>query len=244
MVDTDRFDDLFGGEDESDGSDDSSNESFGESNQNDKKQTKKQQIESYKNQKSSTTSSSTEGGTEDIKRLLFCLGNMDAYTRVVIDYDFPQLNKAQKGIKEEFAKDVSGEIVNFLGLFDIDDVCDKYGYSWKNVLETSIESQDMVGKTLQTNPGNPSKGDVRDLLDAIANVILYIEGNYRDKKNQDNKSQREATIEVVSENIYESYKTIIGRTNVQTIAEKHGYDWQEDILEGVLDGRDGTSKLT
>lgn len=206
--------------------------------------TKSEKLEHLKGSSSSSSpSTSASGDTEDIKRLLFALANMDGYPRIVAEYDFDQFNKAQSKIKEEFAKDVSGEVTNFLGVFGVDEVADKYGYGWGNILDIVMSNQDMTGRTLRTNSGNVSKGDVKELLDAIANIILYVEGSLRSKQDMDNKKQRDATIEVVAENIYEQYKTILSRNEVQNISERHGYDWQNDILKGVLTEQDFESKL-
>lgn len=242
MVDPDRLDELVGGSSKE--SKPKKKSKTSKSTDKKKSKTKRDKIESLKGGSSKSVKSTGGGnGTEDVKRLLFCLGNMDAYTRVVAEKEFSAFNQSQSVIKEEFARDVSGEIVNFLGVFNVRDVCDNYGYSWQNILQTSIDKQDLLGETLRTNSGDPNKGEIKDLLDCIANVLLFVEGNLREKQEKDNKTQRDATIESVSENLYDRYTTMVGRAGVQNIAERNGFDWQDDILTGVLSDQDFESKI-
>lgn len=248
MVDPDRLDDLVGGDDDSGGSSksgsnnttSSKSKSGGSGGSSDgKKKTKRDKLREFKsNQSSGVSKPGDGGGTEDVKRLLFCLANMDAYTRLVVEKDFGVFNKAQSSIKDEFARDVSGEIVNFLGVFDVRDVCDNYGYSWSNILETSIERNDLLGESMSTNSGNPSDEEIKDLLDCIANVLLFVEGNLREKQETDDQSMRDSTVEAVSENIYDRFTDIISRAEVHNIAERRGYDWKEDVIEDVLANQD------
>jgi len=43
--------------------------------------------------------------------------------------------------------------------------------------------------------------------------------------------------------MYDRYTTIVSRTNVQRIAERHGFDWQEDIINFVLQEQDLDDRL-
>lgn len=244
MVDDDRLDELLGG-----GGDDDDEEEFESASEIDpptlsgsankeKKDTKKNKISQFKG-----NTSSDDGGTGDIKTLLFTLANMDAYTRVVVDYEFSGFNNAQEKVKNDFAKDVSGEITNFLGVFNIRDITNKYGYEWKNILSIAINNQDMGGETLKTNSGNQTSSDIRDLLDCIANVILFVEGNVRSKEEKDNTAMKDKVQLRIAKGMYEQYNEIISRNEVQKIAEKHGYDWKDDILKGVLTEQDFEKRI-
>lgn len=246
MVDPDRLDQLTGGKDKSDKSSGDSKKkksSSGKKKKKDQDETKKDKLEHLKGGSSSSKSKTSGSGTEDIKTLLFTLANMDAYTRVLIDYDSENFNRAQEQAKEDFARDVAGEITNFLGVFDVRSITDKYGYDWKNVMETAIENKDMGGQSLRTNSGDVDREDVKELLDCIANVILFIEGTLRDKQNKDNLGMKQRTIMNVSKSVYDQYKDIISKNEVQRIAERHGYDWKEDVIEDVLENQDFKSKI-
>jgi len=237
MVDPDRLDDLVGEEEEEKSK--SKKKSRRRSTGN-----KKERVDKMNTGSGGGVSKKKAGsGTEDVKRLLFCIANMDAYTRIVAEAEFDEFNQSQSVIKEEFARDTSGEIVNFLGVFNVRDVCTEYGYSWDNIMETTIDRNDLLGETLQTNSGNPNKSELKDLLDCVANILLFVEGNLRDKQSKDKQTQRDATIEVVSENIYDRFTEIVSRTEVQNIAERNGFDWQNDIIQGVLSDQDFESRV-
>jgi hypothetical protein len=244
MVDPDRLDDLTGGG--SSGSSSSSTNNTSSRTRDDSnsgERTKRDKLNKISGGSSSSGSSHSDGGTEDVKKLLFCLANMDAYTRVVINHDFDVFNAAQSSIKEEFAKDVSGDIVDFLGLFNVRDIIESYGYSWKNALERAVDKGDIDGSGLRTNSGNPTDDEIEDMLKCIANVLLVVEGSVREKEQSDDVSQRDKTEKSVAENMYDRYTTIVSRTNVQRIAERHGFDWQEDIINFVLQEQDLDDRL-
>lgn len=247
MVDKDRLDKLVGGSSD-DGGDNKSKDKKEKSRSRSKKKkekSKKSKLSELKGSISSSSSSSSSGsgGGDDIKRLLFTISNMEAYTRVMIDYEPDKFKPAHNRVKEDLAKDISGEITNFLGVFNIRDILDKYGYDWENILRISIENKDMTGRTLETNEANPSKTDIKDALDCIANIYLFVEGTLRDKQNKENLGMRDRVMKEVSKNMHKQYRDIISQNEVQKISEKYGYDWQSDIIEGVLTEQDFSSKL-
>jgi len=243
MVDPDRLDELTGGDDTGGGSTTDTNDTPARKTSSGTK-TKREKLNEFKSNSTTSVEKGSGGeGTQDVKQLVFCLANMDAYARIVAEKEFDVFNQAESTIKDEFARDVSGEIVNFLGVFNVRDICDRYGYSWQNILETAIDRGDILGESMRTNSGDPDRDEIKDLLDCIANVLLFVEGNLRDKQQKENKKVRDSTIEVVSENVYDRYTTITSKTEVQNIAERYGYDWNEDIIQGVLSNQDFSSKL-
>lgn len=203
-----------------------------------KEKTKKQKLDEFKGK-----SSSSGGGTEDIKRLLFCLGNLDLYTRMVGEYEYRGLDKSQKKIKDEVASSFAGEITNFLGVFDVAEIADEYGYSWEQITNTIASNQDKIGRSMNTNPGNAKKRDVKELLDCIANIVLYVEGTKHAEEDKDNKNRRDEVTLVIADAIHDAYQSILSEVEVQRIAERHGYDWESDVLKGVLENQDFESKL-
>lgn len=248
MVDKDRLNELTGG-----GSNDNKSKKSGgkrkskkkkKKSSSNKERTKKDKLSAFKGS-SSSPPDQTSGDTEDIKRLLFTLSNMEVFTRILKDYEAEGMNPAQMRVKEEFSADVSNEITNFLGVFGVQDIIDDYGYDWSHILDLTANKRDMTGKSLKTNSGNVKKEDVKELLDCIANVILFVEGNIRAKeeKDDDKMDMRDKTIKFVAEKMYEQYKDIISKNRVQRISERHGYDWQKDVLQDVLENQDFGSKI-
>lgn len=83
--------------------------------------------------------------------------------------------------------------------------------------------------------------DGREILRAIANMVLYAEGTLRALDDPDNA--REKKKKEIAETAYNQVTDIISEKRVQRICEKYGIDWQEDIIEDVLKEQDYDSKV-
>lgn len=236
MVDKDRLKDLVGG-----------GSSKGDSDSSKDKNKKRKKSKSKSSNKDTFSGGPSRSGpsndTEDIKRLLFALANMDAYTRVVKDYGFDGFNRSEEKVKDNFANDVSGEIVGFLGVFDVRDIAEKYGYDWSDVMSIALNNKDMGGDTMPSRDGKVSREDIKDLLDCIANVILYIEGVNLDRSNKNNPSLEDRVIKRISGGMQDQYEEIVSKAEVQKVSERHGYDWENDIIMGVVSDQDFESKI-
>lgn len=94
--------------------------------------------------------------------------------------------------------------------------------------QSSSESKDLSKSTTDE--------DIERLLMCIGNIIAYTEGaklRLDDKKGKKATQRHHAT-----KNIYDESVTFMGAFNIQEVAERHGYDWQEDILEYILQHQD------
>lgn len=206
-----------------------------------KEKTKKQKLEEFKG---GGSGSGKSRGTEDIKRLLFTLGSIDLFTRRAADYEEEGMNPANKSIKEDVGEEFVGEVTSFLGVFNVPEISNKYGYSWENILRVIPSNNDKSGDTLETNDGNVSKKDVNELLKCIANIVLLAEGTKVAKEEKDNTDRRDEVTRKFTTVLHNYYQELLSESRVQTVAEKHGYDWQDDILMDVLENQDFEGRLS
>lgn len=248
MVDLDKVRDKLGGEDSDDSSSKTkktkkSKSKGRDSSDEDSEETKEEKLEHFKSSSSTSTSKPKTGSTEDIKRLLFALGNLDLYTRLIKEHNFDGIDKSSRNVKNDVCQDVSGEVTNFMGVFNVPKIASNYGYSWENIVNVATKNQDMTGDSLNTNSGKVKKPDIKELLDCIANIILYVEGTKRHIENKDDKNRRDEIKYIISDAMHKHYEEILSTVGIQKIAEKYGYDWKSDILEGVLTDQDFESKI-
>lgn len=213
------------------------------SSSDDKEMTKQQKMDLLKGKSPSKTQVSGSGEQEDIKTLLFTLGNIELFTSTLKQADLNGISKADKKIKNDVVQDVRSEVVDFLGVFNAYQLSEKYGYGWKQILEHIKTKKDRTGSKMSTNDGKVQKQHVRDLLDCIANITLYTEGVMRQAESKKKQNRTTKTTRIVSESLFEFEKQVISQTGVQRIAEKYGWDWKDDILMNVLDGQDFSSKI-
>lgn len=205
-----------------------------------KEKTKKQKLEEFKG---GSSSGGGGDGTGDIKRLLFTLGSIDLFTRRAADYEEDGMNPANKTIKEDVGEEVVGEVTSFLGVFDVPQIADRYGYSWDNIIRVIPSNDDRVGDTLETNDGNVKKRDVKSLLKCIANILLFAEGTKVAKENKPKKDRRDRVTMKFTGVLHNYYNELISESQVQRISEKYGFDWKEDILMDVLENQDFEKEL-
>lgn len=89
--------------------------------------------------------------------------------------------------------------------------------------------------------GNPvrdttSNSDIENLLYALGNVHLYIEGVKHKSESEDNK--RSEMYKELASNFESQLVEFYGVFDVQKIAEKHGMDWEKDVLEHIIEHQD------
>jgi hypothetical protein len=192
---------------------------------------KKSKNKTPKNKKS-------KGGDDDVKKLLFAIANMDMFSRTMSEHKGAGMGKQQRKVMDDVTSDMVSEVVNFMGVFDVTDISGKYGYDWKGILEHLTHNRDVKGSRYKTNSNDPSSKDIKKLLDCIANILLYAEGNVRRVEEMDNPNVRDTITKDVSEVIYNEYKKVISRCEVQRVAERHGYSWKDDVIKGVLEDQD------
>jgi hypothetical protein len=193
--------------------------------------------EDAKKRSSSRRETSASSGGDDIKRLMFCLGNTLLYSRTLSGFSKQRVGGKKANVLETVSSDITGEMIDFMGVFGVRNIGEKYGCNFKDVLD-AIEGGDKFGKSIDSDEGNVSKSDVKDLLDCLANVILYTEGIYRKADNSDDEGFRDEKTAAVAGELYDEFKDLASRFKVQRIAEKHGYSWKEDILKTVLEDQD------
>jgi len=173
----------------------------------------------------------------DVKRLLFVLGNIHLYPRTMSGFAKEQMSGMGQKVLESVASDISSESLDFMGVFGVREICDEYGYDFDEITH-HISRGDRYGKQYDLEEENVKKSDVKDLLDCIANCLLYVEGMMRKVDNDDDPGFREEKTSEVAEMVYDEFKDIISTLGVQKVAEKNGYSWKEDIIKGVLEDQD------
>lgn len=249
MVDKDRIKGLVGGGDsnESDSRAGKSEEAAGggsntsrSSSHSEGEMTRSQKLEELKG---GSSSASSGGGTEPVKRLLFTGAAMHSYIKTLQNSDVGEGSQQVARVKNDLLEDLSGEIINFLGVHKFDQIADEYGYSWDSILSRMKNNKDMSGSSLQTNPGDPSKSHVKELLMGVANIMLYVEGIKLDVEGKSDPSPREEIKGSVASGVAGYFEEIVSRNEVQRIAEQHGFDWEQDIIQGVLEDQDFESKI-
>jgi len=187
---------------------------------------------------SATNRSSTPNKGDDIKPLLFAVANMDMFGRTLSEYGERDVSGNKASILDDVSSEISSKCVDFMGVFDIPGIADSNGYDWKEILQHLSTRKDITGSKYRDKGGNPTKQQVKDSLDCIANMILYVEGNVRALEDKNDMSTRDEVSLDVYEVVHEQYKKIISTCEVQRIAEKNGYSWKEDIIKGVLEDQD------
>jgi hypothetical protein len=84
--------------------------------------------------------------------------------------------------------------------------------------------------------GKIKRSDYSSILGALGNMLLYIEGKHRALKDPDGIKERVKYR--VSGRIYDQYTDIISEDNIQYICEKYNIDWEEDVLDSILEDQD------
>jgi hypothetical protein len=200
-------------------------------------ESKKEEIrEKGKNKQSKQSPRSTDYDG-DVKRLMFVLGNIYLYPRTMSGFAKSQMSGKGKKVLTSVASDISSESLDFMGVFGVQQICDEYGYDFDEITD-QISGGDKYGKNYMSNEDKVDGSDVKDLLDCIANCLLYVEGIMRKVEDNDSPDFREEKSAEVAEMVYGEYKEIISTLGVQKIAEKSGYSWKDDIIKGVLEEQD------
>lgn len=89
--------------------------------------------------------------------------------------------------------------------------------------------------------GGVPRDQMEDMLKGIASMALYVEGKMRATENHNN--DREEVRHNIAGVIYDQFTELISQHDVQLIAEKYGYDWEDDIIEEVLTEEDTESRV-
>ncbi len=92
-----------------------------------------------------------------------------------------------------------------------------------------------------TSTTDVPRSHVKEVLMAIANSLLYAEGKSRAVDDPENGRERYS--KAAADNIYEQYAEIASQYEVQLVAEKYGFDWENDIIKEVLEDQDYTGKV-
>lgn len=96
-----------------------------------------------------------------------------------------------------------------------------------------IDTKDHKSASQKTKvEGKSSKEEIEKTLRAIGNILLYVEGKMRAMEDPDTK--REEVGKKLMETFYDQYTGIISEHNVQTIAERYGMDWEEDVIKDIV----------
>lgn len=183
------------------------------------------------------TGSARKTGDGDIKNLMFVVGNMHLYPRTMAGFAKKKMSGKGKKILDDVSKDISSEILDFMGVFGVEKIADNYGYDFEEVT-SRISQGDKYGRDYRTKENKAKRSDVKDLLDCIANGMLFVEGIMRRDQGDDESNFRDKKSAEVAELMHDEFKDVISTLGVQRIAEKYGYSWKEDIIKGVLEDQD------
>lgn len=96
-------------------------------------------------------------------------------------------------------------------------------------------NSDSGGRGVSKPTGNGNE-DIRRLLLCIGNILAYTEGaklQLEQKKGKKAKERLHAT-----KNIHDESLTFMSAFNVQEVAERHGFDWEDDVLNYILQHQD------
>jgi hypothetical protein len=183
------------------------------------------------------TGSAKKTGDGDIKNLMFVIGNMYLYPNTMAGFAKKKLSGKGKKILDDVSKDISSEMLDFMGVFGVEEIGNNYGYEFEEISD-QISNGDKYGKSYPTKESKAKRSDVKDLLDCIANGMLFVEGIMRRDDDDGESNFRDKKSAEIAELMYDEFKDIISTLGVQRIAEKYGYSWKEDIIKGVLEDQD------
>lgn len=87
-----------------------------------------------------------------------------------------------------------------------------------------------------SKPQGDGSDDIRRLLLCIGNILAYTEGA---KLQLEQKKGKQATERLhATKNIHDESLTFMSAFNVQEVAERHGFDWEDDVLNYILQHQD------
>jgi len=80
--------------------------------------------------------------------------------------------------------------------------------------------------------GDVPRGDFEEMLRAIANMFMFVEGKHRAAEDPSGRKQenRFKALELV----FNEYADIVSEKEIQLLCEKYGIDWEEDIISEEL----------
>lgn len=90
---------------------------------------------------------------------------------------------------------------------------------------------------VDTGSGSVPRGDLEEVLRAIANVFMFAEGKHRGMEDPDGRRQKNEKVAV--EAAFKEMSNKISEHQIQVICDKYGIDWQEDILKDELQKHTG-----
>jgi hypothetical protein len=109
------------------------------------------------------------------------------------------------------------------------------GDTYGDKMDQLKKSKGISSSSSGSGDGIP-RNDVSKVLEAVANMLIYAEGNMR--ASEDPETKRESVENDVMEVIYEQYTEFIADNGVQLICEKRGVDWQGDVIKKVIQDQD------
>lgn len=92
---------------------------------------------------------------------------------------------------------------------------------------------------VDTGAGKVPRGDLEEILRAIANVYMFAEGKYRGTENPDGR--REKNKRKAASAAFDEMSDLISRHEIQLLCDKYGISWKEDILRDELEKHTGES---
>jgi hypothetical protein len=100
--------------------------------------------------------------------------------------------------------------------------------------DTSSSSSSSSGSSSPS--GKVKRSDYSSILGALGNMLLYVEGKHRALKDPD--GMKEKVKYRISGRIYDQYTDMVSEDNIQYICEKYNIDWEEDVLDSILEDQD------
>lgn len=110
--------------------------------------------------------------------------------------------------------------------------------------------QDTYGDKMEKMKGNTGgtsastmikRSHAAKVLESMANILLYVEGKMRSTEDCQNK--REEIEHGIYSTIYDEFTKFVGQYDVQAICERYNIDWQEDVVEAVLQDQNFDNNL-
>lgn len=90
---------------------------------------------------------------------------------------------------------------------------------------------------VDTGEGSVPRGDLEEVLRAIANIFMFAEGKHRGIGEPDGR--REINEKKAADSAFKEMSNKISEHEIQLICDKYGIDWEEDIIKDELQKHTG-----
>lgn len=92
----------------------------------------------------------------------------------------------------------------------------------------------------KTKSDNIAENEIESMLYALANPLLYLRGmeTMCDEKLEKTNSKKYRIQKAMVTECLEQITKMYSLYNIHRIAEKHGYDWEEDVMFYVMENQD------